>query len=1158
MRIPLLHLQRMGILLTVSLLSTLPVLGQDFALSQTTPQISHQKFVKSRPLTEVIQEISKTYGVYFTYQVEALKSVKVSYDPTEKKELSNVLYHVLRETGIDFKQVDEKYYVLFTNEKEKKLVIRKISKEEVSSTTTNEPTSQMPVNIKRVIPEIRIEQSSIAFDVSGTVTGEDNVPLAGATVRLKGGTVGTLTDDAGAYQLELPDGNGILIVSYIGYLSREIPVNNQSTVDIQLEVDYASLDEVVVVGYGTQKKSDLTGAVSSISEEELRAVPITSLDQGLQGRAAGVFVTQTTGQPGGVATIRIRGGNSLQGGNEPLYVIDGFPIYNGGGLPTPGNGPNLNGLATINPNDIESIEILKDASATAIYGSRGANGVILITTKSGRQGKDQISFESYYGIQEVRRRIDVLNARQYGELVREAYLNDGLEPPLSEAEVQALGEGTDWQDEIFRTAPVQNYQLSFSGGDNKTRYAVTGNYYKQDGIVINSFFERLSTRLNIDRKVNSRLSIGSHLTLSRSNTNTSRTDGDGGGGTGVVLGAMMMSPTLPVFENEELGEYRQLNDGILLPNPVATAQEIINENIAIRLLGDIYGTWEILEGLTAKVSFGADVINNKGNHFIPSFIYQGTGSNGFAEVESLLNTTWLNENTLTYNRQLNENNQLNLLVGITFQGNRTEFVRASSQSFVTDALEENSLQSGATYNVPQSSATEWGLVSYIGRINYNWREKYLFTATARVDGSSRFGAGNRYGFFPSGSVAWRLSEEEFIQNLGVFDNLKLRASYGVTGNQEIGLYNSLATMASNSYLFGGNLATGFRPNRIPNPDLKWERTSQYDLGLDMGFFNNRLRATADLYYKKTTDLLYSASVPWTSGFASSLQNIGSIENRGLELGIQSDNFVGDFTWTTSFNIAFNRNKVLDLGEVDFFFDGGGSGHLKVSQVSRIAVGEPIGSFWGFVFDGIFQNEAEIENSAQPNAQPGDRRYVDLNGDGEINPSGDRTYIGRAQPDFFGGFNNNISWKGFELNAFFQYSYGNDLFNYNRIELELPTGGQNVSTEMLNRWTPTNPSNVYPRATRSRVILFSDRYIEDGSFLRLKTLTLAYNFPNLVIPVLSGLKVYVTAQNLWTLTDYTGFDPEVSRYGVTNLNIGQDYGGYPTAKTYLVGLNFNLK
>jgi TonB-dependent starch-binding outer membrane protein SusC len=498
------------------------------------------------------------------------------------------------------------------------------------------------------------------------------------------------------------------------------------------------------------------------------------------------------------------------------------------------------------------------------------------------------------------------------------------------------------------------------------------------------------------------------------------------------------------------------------------------------------------------------------------------------------------------------------LAGVTFQGNRAETVAGASQGFVTDALEENSLQSGATFLAPETSSPEWGLISYIGRANYNFKEKYLLTLTGRVDGSSRFGEGNKYGFFPSAAVGYHLAEEEFIKNLNFFDDLKLRVSYGITGNQEIGQYNALATLISNNYNFGGVLVTGFRPNRVPNPDLRWEKTGQFDVGLDLGILNNRLRLTLDAYHKKTTDLLYSAAIPWTSGYATSLQNIGSIENKGLELGINSDNLAGAFKWTTNFNIATNTNKVLDLGAVDFFYSEGSSGHLKITQVTRVEVGKPIGNFYGYVSDGIFQLNEDIAGSAQPAAKPGDRKYKDLDGDGKITPDGDRTVIGSALPKFFGGLTNNFSFKGFELNVFAQFVSGNDILNYNRFELELPTGDQNISGDFVNRWTPTNPSNIYPRATRSRTFLFSDRQVEDGSFLRIKTLTLAYNFPGLIAKKVDGLKLYATAQNFLTYTKYSGFDPEVSRFGASNLDMGQDYGVYPSAAAYILGVSFNLR
>lgn len=1012
--------------------------------------------------------------------------------------------------------------------------------------------------LKRKGRAVQVISSVDLIPITGKVLDENGEPLPGATVTLEGSTSGTVTDVDGNFSIEVNEG-GILMVSFIGYKTKRISINNQSQIIIPMELDESSLEEVVVVGYGAVRKRDLTGSVASVSSDEIKDMALTSLEQGLQGRAAGVQVTQASGEPGGMSTIRIRGGNSLQGGNEPLYVIDGFPIYNGGGTNRPGTGANLNPLASINPSDIESMEILKDASATAIYGSRGANGVVLITTKGGQKGKDIISFESYYGIQEVRKKIDLMNANQLGTLVNEAYINDGLAPVFTDAEISSFGEGTDWQNEIFRQAPIQNHQLSFSGGDEKTTYSISGNYFDQKGIIINSDFTRYSGRVNVNRSVNQNLNVGTHLTVNRSVNNTIRSSTDGGGGTGVVLGALMMSPIQSVYQDEEKSQYTLINDrGILVPNPVATAREIQNELITTRLLGDLYAEYKIMDNLSAKVSFGADVINSKGNYYVPSYIVQGAGEGGIGSVNAMMSTTWLNENTLSYNKQLPNNNSINAVIGITFQGHRTEFIEASSQGFVSDELRAYSLQSGSVYNQPITNAPEWGLVSYLGRLNYNLKDKYLFTFTGRIDGSSRFGEGNKYGYFPSGAFAWRLSDEGFIQDLGIFDDLKLRTSFGITGNQEIGQYNALATMVSDIYTFNENLVTGFRPNRVPNPMLQWEKTNQFDFGIDFGFFDNRLRLTTDYYHKTTTDLLFSANIPWTSGFNSGLQNIGSVENKGLELSLGSDILTGEFVWTSNFNVAFNRNQILDLGEVDFFFAGGSSGHLKIDNVSRVEVGRPVGTFYGYVFDGIFQNEEEIINSSQRNAKPGDRRFKDLNDDGVITPEGDRTYLGNAQPKFFGGLTNNFNYKGFELNIFTQWSYGNDILNYNRFEMEAPTGDQNIASYMTERWTPSNPSTIYPRATRARTVFFSDRQLEDGSYLRIKTLTMAYTFPNLNSSKISGLRLYFTAQNFLTWTNYSGFDPEVSRYGATNLNLGEDYGVYPVSKSFILGCNFTLK
>lgn len=1014
-----------------------------------------------------------------------------------------------------------------------------------------------------VITRLKSQQG---FMVKGIVTNTSGEPLPGVNVLEVGTNNGTVTDLNGNYNISVAGEEAVLQFSFVGYLVEEISVNGKNQINVSLIEDIKELDEVVVIGYGTVKKSDLTGAVSSVKAEELMETPITSIDQGLVGRASGVMVTQTSGMPGAVASIRVRGTSSLQGGNEPLYVIDGFPVYSGGGFGNTGGRARMSGLSTINPSDIESIEILKDASATAIYGARAANGVVLITTKSGKQGRDQISFEANYGVQSLVKKIDVMNALQYAELVNEAYTNDGLEPIYDENEMAAIRQnpkGTDWQDEVFRSAPTQNYQLTFSGGDDKMIYSISANYFNQEGIIRNSDFQRYSGRINVERNVLKNFKMGTHLSLSNTLANAVRTDA--GGNQGIVSAAMKFNPILPVFENEELGEYTPVNTpGIIYANPVATADEQVRENKMVRLLGDIFGEWKIIPDLTAKVSFGTDLANNKFDTYIPSNIYE-SGGVASAEITGAYTTNWLNENTLNWNKQIGDNHNINILGGITFQQNQYEAVTASSQDYVNDVLKENGIGAGAVYNQPSASKTEWSIISYLGRINYNFSQKYLFSVNGRIDGSSRFGENNKYAFFPSGSFAWRLIEEDFIQNLNLFSNLKIRTSYGFTGNQEIGLYSSLPTLTNTTYTIGRTLVTGFFPNKIPNPDLKWEKTAQFNVGLDLGLFENRFRITTDYYHKKTTDLIYDVAVPFVSGFATSLQNIGSVQNQGVELAIGGDILTsGSVKLAADFNISFNRNEVLELGGEDYKDVGGGDGHLKTGSVHRLIVGEPIGLFYGFVSDGLFQNQTELD--AGPNGPTnwiGGRRYKDLSGpddtpDGNVNATYDRQVIGDPNPDFFGGFSNTVSYKGVELNVFLQYSIGNDIFNYNAMELELPSGGQNVYADLVNRWKGEGTSTEYPKATTNRSAVFSDLYIEDGSYLKLKTVTLGYTFSGSNVVWLNGLKLFVTAQNLLTFTEYTGYDPEVSYRGATNLELGEDFGGYPQAKTFMLGIRMNLK
>jgi TonB-linked SusC/RagA family outer membrane protein len=1006
----------------------------------------------------------------------------------------------------------------------------------------------------------QVEKEKEKKKITGTVADEHGEPIIGVNVVEKGTANGLITDVEGEFILLVAD-NATLQISYIGYINQEIQIRDQTILQIILKEDTRALDEVIVIGYGSIKKSNLTGAVSSIKTSELQQTPIVSIDQGLVGRASGVQVVQNSGIPGAVASIRVRGSSSLQGGNEPLYVIDGFPVYNSS-FGNTGGQVSLSGLSTINPSDIESIEILKDASATAIYGARAANGVVLITTKSGKRGHDMISFESSFGFSRLSKKIDVMGAQEYAQLVNEAYTNDGLKPIFSTdalANIATLGKGTDWQDEIYREGFSQNYQLTFSGGDEKTQYAITGSYYDQRGIIINSDFKRYSTRLNFDRKISGQFSVGSHLTASHTIANlvpTSTTNQSG-----VVVAAMKMNPIQPIYSDESAGVYTDTNTpGIIIANPVATARELKQNNAISQFLGDIYAQWEIIKDLKLKVTLGGNIMYYKANQYIPSVIYQGRVQNSATiTVNRIIN--WLNENTLTWDTQIGKDHSVNILGGFTMQRNNRENVQAASAQFVNDIMLYNNLGSGAVYNAPSSSAIQWSIISYLARINYNLKDRYLFSLNSRIDGSSRFGQNNKYGFFPSLSAGWRISEESFMKSLkDIFPNIKLRGSYGFTGNTEIGVYESLATLTSSKWIIGNEQVSGFYPDKIPNPDLKWEKTGQLDFGLDLGLFNNRLSLTVDYYEKKTTDLLYNVVIPGTSGYQTMLKNIGSVKNYGTEFSIESKNLVGAFSWDTNFNISFNKNKVLELGGEEFKELAPSAQNLMgITSFRRLVVGKPIGIFYGYRFDGIFQNEEECkaQTSSTSPIGLGLRRYKDLNGDGKIDAN-DREILGNSNPKFFGGISNTFSYKGFGLNVFLQYSYGNKIFNWNALELETPTGGTNVSKELVNRWTPDHPSTIYPKATTNRTILVSDYFVEEGSYLKLKTLSLSYGFPKLNISHISGLRLFVTAQDLLTWTKYKGFDPDVSFNGEDALRQGEDFGSYPQSKTIMVGLKFDIK
>ncbi|WP_020531937.1 SusC/RagA family TonB-linked outer membrane protein [Flexithrix dorotheae] len=1110
-------------------------------------------------LKEVFDEIEANTKFKFHYKKDFVKSKKLYTAHFNNASLADVLRYISKEENLRFKRIN-----------------RDISVK------------------KTIIPnDISFEESYVYQQqmISGKVVSvEDGEPLPGVSILIKGTNNGTTTDFNGKYSLSAPE-NGVLQFSFIGFETLEVGIGNQSTLDITLKPDMEQLEEVVVVGYGTVKKSDLTGSVSSVKAKELAKSTVSSFDQGLSGRAAGVQVTQQTGQPGGATSIRIRGGNSINSSNEPLYVIDGFPYYNDNNASSSGavsGAPALNVLATLNPGDIENIEILKDASATAIYGSRGANGVILITTKRGKSGKGKVNFETYYGTQEVIKTIPVLNARQYAEFRNMAFVDgrgqngNGL-PTYSDEEVAAMGEGTNWQDEIFRTAPIQNYQLTFNGGSDAVRYAISANYFKQDGVIINSDLERYSLRANLDADISKNLKIGNNLNLSYLSSNLARTGGGRSGtnsiqspGAGnIVQDALFYNPVIPV--RDENGEFTSDNNSDTKGdgggnqantpngNPVAFATLATQKSSTVRILENLFAEYSILENLKFKVMVGADIISNKENSYLPSSIIQGrTAPNGAASIGNLQSISWLNENTLSYNTTLGTDHSFNALIGMTSQKYTSERLGASGRDFPTDVNQMYSLQSANIIDPSYSNYFDWSLLSYLFRINYGYKGKLLFTFSGRSDGSSKFGENNKFGFFPSAAIAYRIGDEEFFQGQSLMNDLKLRFSAGITGNQEIPPYQTISTLGINRYPYNNESPSiGYVPTQIGNPDIKWETTKQINLGFDVEFFSGRIALTGDIYYKKTDDLLLQVRLPFSSGFANSFNNIGAVENKGFELALNTVNFEGDFSWTSQFNISANRNKVLDFGEENERYIGSDYNLFKGQAVGLIRKGEPIGNFVGYINDGIIKNQTELDNAPKSgNDYIGSRRFVDLNGDNIINNE-DRAVIGNALPDFIGGFNNSLKYKNFSLDFLFQFSVGNEIYNMTQLEHEFLNGRQNNSTTVLNRFIPgVNEDTDVARAGNPPYIYFRQshsRWIEDGSYIRLKNLTLSYDLPvdNLDIKWLRSSRVYVSGQNLWLLSDYRGYDPEVNINPQSNTLIGFDYASYPSAKVYMIGLNFGF-
>lgn len=992
-----------------------------------------------------------------------------------------------------------------------------------------------------------------AKKVSGVVKDNSGEPIPGANVVVKGTTNGTVTDIDGKYTIEVPN-NATLTISFIGYTTKDVKVGSQPTVNVVLAEDAIGLNEVVAIGYGYQKKKDLTGSVSSVSAEDMvMGGTVSNAAQALQGKTAGVQVSQTSKAPGGSISVRVRGSNSISSTNEPLYVVDGFPTSEG-----------LN----INPNDIESMQILKDASATAIYGARGANGVVLITTKRGKSGENKISYNGYFGTQKIMNPFELLNGKDYmnlqNALFKEVAGQENTEygaytPSQLESDVN-----TDWIDVCTRLGLVQDHNIQFQGGSDKTKVLTSLGYYKQDGVLKNTDFSRISGRVNVDQTINDYIKAGATVYAHRETSKFQQYSGNIVN-SNVLLGILSYDPTVKDYNDD--GTYGRVPGG-RGDNPLANLMERQNDSKNDKFNGSAYVEIHPLEGLVAKATGGVEIMHNFEGTYLPASTYQGSIDNGVASTYDYSGTRQLFEGVINYMKTFNRIHDFSAMVGYTYEKFSGEYRRINAKDFSTDVFGYNNLGAAAQKTSIASNKTENILISFFGRVNYTLMDKYLATVTVRRDGSSRFGANNRWGTFPSGSLAWRMSEEDFIKNLNVFSNLKLRLGFGVTGNERIGDYASFALM-TNTHLSmdgAGNIAGMHISQTSPsNPDLKWETTQQYNIGLDMGFFNNRLSVSVDGYFKKTNDLLLNMDMPYYTGFVSGQSNVGSIQNRGFEIDLTSHNLTGDFIWDTKFNFSLNRNKVLDLGtngEIRIK-SSKPTGTVTEQEYAVVREGESLGSLFGYKYVGVLQ-EGETY-PLQPDAKPGDPKFADVNGDGVLDDK-DRDIIGHANPDFIFGLTNNFAYKGFDLSIFFQGSVGNELLNMTRMNMEL-----NRSTDALNRWTPTNtntdiPRNGFYNTSKGKGGYINDHFIEDASFLRLKNLTLGYTIP--FKKVVSSCRVYGSIENLFTITGYSGWDPEVDTKAydtaknngtnqTANVGAGLDFNAYPSMRTYTIGLNITF-
>ena len=1075
-----------------------PVLAQELLKERVNLTL------KNSNLRSFLRSLEKQVDVVFSYQKEVIELNEKLNLSIQNETVDNVLKQVLAPRRIHYKVINNNQIILTREIKTEQ------SKPEASINT--------PIELMDTQKTVRA--------ITGRVTDEKGEVLPGVNIILKGTQQGTVSDAKGAFSMDIPNENAVLVFSFVGYSHQEVPVGNKTSLEITLKADQRSLDEVVVVGYGTVKKSDLTGSVSSIKADEISAFPTANVMQALSGRAPGVQVKQNTGAPGAAVSVRIRGTNSIQGSNEPLYVIDGFPVS---GQPL-----------VLNNTDIESIEILKDASAVAVYGSRGANGVVLISTKSGKEGKMRVDYETNYGSQQLRKKLDLMNAQEYATFYNILSANQGTSPYYTQEQINGFGQGFDWQDFVYRKAPIQNHSLNISGGNSKTQFSVSGSYYGQDGIIKGSDYQRYALRTNINHTISNKIKAAFSTTLSRNQTSR-QNSGGGIQGQSLISASLVAPPILTPYNDD--GTYRVLTSPlpIIVINPLNYINETIDKGFSNKVLANASLSFEPIKGLVLKVYGGIENSDDR-NDYYRTLNFFNQQSN--ASVTTTQFTSLLNENTITYSRNIGAKHKIVALGGFTYQDFVNTSLSGSGTGFLSDATESYNLTAATIPGIPGSGYSKSVLLSYLGRINYNFNDRFLATVSFRSDGSSKYSEGNKWGFFPSAAVAWRLKEEAFLAKNDFISDLKLRASWGRTGSQAIGAYATLNQLAVGKTVFGDALYNTFAPTTTLPGNLKWETTEQTDIGMDLAFLSNRVQLTADFYIKNTQDLLNSVQLPASMGFTNTIRNVGIIQNKGVEFSVNGTVINNRaFKWDLNGNIAFNKSKVVKLYGGQQILTGRVAVLIFDDNITMLREGEPMGVFYGYQ-----------ENGYDPNGRV---QYKDVNNDGVINTN-DKVILGNPNPKFIYGLNSFMSYKGLDLSLFWQGSQGNDLANISGIGNTLHySWGMNMLKDVLyNYWTPENPNAKYPRVTMFQNINFSNRFIEDGSYLRLRNIELGYSLPTAKwnLSWIKNAKIYASGQNLLTLTKYSWWDTDVnSSGGASAVTQGIDFSTYPVAKSYTVGL-----